>query len=86
MNYFIWSKMDLPTFAGNGWRLTLLPIAAAGIATIPLTASVALKFTGSSRTALTAASLAAFNPYLIYWGPAIRCLFDPGGVESIGNQ
>jgi hypothetical protein len=39
---------------------------------IPLTASVALKFTGSTRTALIAASLAAFNPYLVMWGPAIR--------------
>src|SRR5262249_29396162 len=42
------------------------------IAIIPLTASVALKFTGSTRTALIAASLAAFNPYLVFWGPAIR--------------
>jgi len=32
----------------------------------------ALKFTGSSRTALIAASLAAFNPYLVMWGPMIR--------------
>ena len=30
------------------------------------------QFTGSSRTALIAASLAAFNPYLLMWGPAIR--------------
>jgi 4-amino-4-deoxy-L-arabinose transferase-like glycosyltransferase len=44
----------------------------AAIAIIPLTASLALKLTGSTRTALIAASLAAFNPYLIYWGPAIR--------------
>jgi uncharacterized membrane protein len=53
------------------WRLTLLPMATA-VATIPLTASLALKFTGSARTALIAASLAAFNPYLVMWGPVIR--------------
>jgi hypothetical protein len=48
-----------------------LPIAAA-VTIIPLTASLALKLTGSTRTALIAASLAAFNPYLVAWGPAIR--------------
>ena len=53
------------------WRLTLLPLTAA-VAIIPLTASLALKFTGSTRTALIAASLAAFNPYLVMWGPVIR--------------
>ena len=57
--------------AAADWRLTLLPMAAA-VAIIPLTASLALKFTGSTRTALIAASLAAFNPYLVMWGPAIR--------------
>jgi drug/metabolite transporter superfamily protein YnfA len=51
--------------------LTLLPIVAA-IAVIPLTASLALKLTGSTRTALLAASLAAFNPYLVMLGPTIR--------------
>jgi hypothetical protein len=51
--------------------LTLLPIGAA-IAVIPLTASLALKLTGSTRTALLAASLAAFNPYLVMLGPTIR--------------
>src|SRR5262249_3985503 len=49
----------------------LLPMAAA-VAIIPLTASLALKFTGSTRTALIAAGLAALNPYLTYWGPLIR--------------
>ena len=51
--------------------MTLLPIGAA-IAVIPLTASLALKLTGSTRTALLAASLAAFNPYLVMLGPTIR--------------
>ena len=72
MNYFILVEKGVAWLCGaTDWRLTLLPIAAA-IAIIPLTASLALKLTGSTRTALIAASLAAFNPYLIYWGPAIR--------------
>ena len=36
---------------------------------------MALKFTGSSRTALIAASLAAFNPYLVYVGSGDSRLF-----------
>src|SRR5215469_2789460 len=72
MNYFILVEKGVAWLCGAmDWRLTLLPITAA-IAIIPLTASVALKFTGSTRTALIAASLAAFNPYLLYWGPLIR--------------
>jgi hypothetical protein len=72
MNYFILVERWLShLFGAMDWRLTLLPIAAA-IAIIPLTASIALKFTGSTRTALIAAGLAAFNPYLVSWGPAIR--------------
>jgi uncharacterized protein DUF6541 len=72
MNYFILVEKGVAWLCGAAdWRLTLLPMAAA-IAIIPLTASVALKFTGSTRTALIAASLAAFNPYLVMWGPAIR--------------
>jgi hypothetical protein len=72
MNYFILVEKGVAWLCGAAdWRLTLLPMAAA-VAIIPLTASVALKFTGSTRTALIAASLAAFNPYLVYWGPAIR--------------
>jgi hypothetical protein len=72
MNYFILvEKWIAHLFGAMDWRLTLLPIAAA-IAIIPLTASVALKFTGSTRTALIAAALVAFNPYLLMWGPVIR--------------
>jgi len=72
MNYFILVERWISRLCGAmDWRLTLLPMAAA-VAIIPLTASLALKFTGSSRTALIAASLAAFNPYLVMWGPAIR--------------
>jgi hypothetical protein len=72
MNYFILVEKGVAWLCGAAdWRLTLLPMAAA-VAMIPLTASVALKFTGSTRTALIAASLAAFNPYLVMWGPAIR--------------
>jgi 4-amino-4-deoxy-L-arabinose transferase-like glycosyltransferase len=72
MNYFILVEKGVAWLCGAAdWRLTLLPMAGA-VAIIPLTASVALKFTGSTRTALIAASLAAFNPYLVYWGPAIR--------------
>jgi hypothetical protein len=72
MNYFILVEKGVAWLCGAAdWRLTLLPITAA-VAIIPLTASLALKFTGSARTALIAASLVAFNPYLLYWGPAIR--------------
>jgi len=72
MNYFILVEKGVAWLCGAAdWRLTLLPMAAA-VAIIPLTASLALKFTGSARTALIAASLAAFNPYLVMWGPAIR--------------
>ena len=72
MNYFILVEKGVTWLCGAAdWRLTLLPMAAA-VAIIPLTASLALKFTGSTRSALIAASLAAFNPYLVYWGPAIR--------------
>jgi len=72
MNYFILVEKGVAWLCGGAdWQLTLLPMAAA-IAIIPLTASLALKFTGSTRTALIAASLAAFNPYLVAAGPAIR--------------
>src|SRR5215813_4928961 len=72
MNYFILVEKWVAWLCGaTDWRLTLLPLTAA-VAIIPLTASLALKFTGSTRTALIAASLAAFNPYLVYWGLLIR--------------
>src|SRR5438094_1760255 len=72
MNYFILAEKWIAwLFGATDWRLTLLPLAGA-VATIPLTASLALKFTGSTRTALIAGAFAAFNPFLIYWGPQIR--------------
>jgi hypothetical protein len=72
MNYFILVEKGVASLCGViDWRLTLLPIGAA-IAIIPLTASLALKLTGSTRTALLAATLAAFNPYLVMLGPTIR--------------
>jgi uncharacterized membrane protein len=72
MNYFILAEKWIAwLFGATDWRLTLLPLAGA-VATIPLTASLALKFTGSTRTALIAGALAAFNPFLNYWGPEIR--------------
>jgi hypothetical protein len=72
MNYFILVEKGVASLCGaTDWRLTLLPIGAA-IAVIPLTASLALKLTGSTRTALVAATLAAFNPYLVMLGPTIR--------------
>src|SRR3954465_548305 len=71
MNDFILLEKGVASLCGaTDWRLTLLPIGAA-IAVIPLTASLALKLT-DSRTALVAATLAAFNPYLIMLGPTIR--------------
>jgi hypothetical protein len=72
MNYFILFEKGVASLSGaTDWRLTLLPIGAA-VAVIPLTASLALKLTGSTRTALLAAGLAAFNPYLVNLGPMIR--------------
>lgn len=72
MNYFILVEKGVAWLCGAAdWRLTLLPMAGA-VAIVPLTASLTLKLTGSTRTALIAASLAAFNPYLVAWGPAIR--------------
>ena len=72
MNYFILVEKGVAWLCGAAdWRLTLLPMAGA-VAIIPLTASLALKLAGSTRTALIAASLAAFNPYLMAWGPLIR--------------
>jgi hypothetical protein len=72
MNYFILAEKGVAWICGaSDWRLTLLPLAA-GVAIIPLTASLALKFTGSTRSALIAASLTAFNPYLVMWAPMIR--------------
>jgi hypothetical protein len=72
MNYFILVEKGVAWLCGAAdWRLTLLPMAAA-VAIVPLTASLALKLAGSTRTALIAAGLAAFNPYLVAWGPAIR--------------
>ena len=72
MNYFILVEKGVAWICGaSDWRLTVLPMAA-GLAIIPLTASLALKFTGSTRTALIAASLTAFNPYLVMWAPMIR--------------
>jgi hypothetical protein len=72
MNFFILAEKGIAwLFGATDWRLTLLPLAGA-VATIPLTASLALKCTGSTRTALIAACLAAFNPFLIDYGPQIR--------------
>jgi hypothetical protein len=72
MNYFILIEKGVAWLCGAvDWRLTLLPLAAA-IAIIPLTASLTLKFTGSTRTALIAAGVTAFNPYLVMWAPMIR--------------
>jgi hypothetical protein len=72
MNYFILAEKAIAWLCGaTDWRLTLLPLAG-GMATIPLTALLALKLTGFTRTALIAAALTAFNPYLVMWGPIIR--------------
>ena len=86
MNYFILVEKGVAWLCGaTDWHLTLLPMTAA-VAIIPLTASLALKFTGSTRTALIAASLAAFNYYLVLLGAGNSRLLAFGGVESIGNQ
>src|SRR5215470_3658344 len=87
MNYFILVEKWVAWLCGAAdWRLTLLPMAAA-VAIIPLTASLTLKFTDSTRTALIAASLAACNPYLVMWGPMIRSysLFVAFGLLAINE-
>ncbi|HJW38130.1 MAG TPA: hypothetical protein VJ420_05905 [Candidatus Udaeobacter sp.] len=82
MNYFTLAEKAVAWLCGTiDWRLTLLPLVAA-VAIIPLTASLALKFSGSSRTALIAASLAAFNPYLVWWSPVIRA-YSPLAALSL---
>src|SRR5258708_7802116 len=49
MNYFILVEKWVAWLCGaTDWRLSLLPLTAA-VAIIPLTASLALKFTGSTR-------------------------------------
>lgn len=55
---------------GARWAL-VLPGFLAGIAAIPLMASLVLRF-ASRRTALLAAALMAFNPYLVEYGVVIR--------------
>ena len=82
MNYFILAEKAVAWLCGTiDWRLTMLPLVAA-VAVIPLTASLALKFTGRSRTALIAASLAAFNPCLVFWSPVIRA-YSPLAAFSL---
>jgi len=54
----------------NSWALTI-PSLAASIAAIPLTALLARQLC-NSRVALIAATLIAFNPYLLLYAPVIR--------------
>lgn len=69
MNYFILAEKAVASPCGaTDWRLTLVPLAAV-VAIIPVTASLALKFTRSTRTALIAASLTAVNPS---WSCGVR--------------
>ena len=71
MNYFILSEKFLLKIAfGNQLSLIILP-EIAGIATIPLTATLTKMF-ASKKTALVAAALVAFNPYLISYSGIIR--------------
>ena len=85
VNYFILAEKAVATPCGaTDWRLTLVPLAAV-VAIIPLTASLALKFKRSTRTALIAASLTAFNPPG-HVGSGHSRPFALSGVQSIGNR
>ena len=71
MNYFfVAEKFLLKAASGNQIALVILP-EIAGIATIPLTAILAKKV-ASKKTALVAATLIAFNPYMISYSGIIR--------------
>ncbi len=71
MNYFILAEKGVARLGGSeGWPLEILPMLG-GIATIPLTASLARRL-GGGRLALTAAALTAFNPYLVRFSPVLR--------------
>ncbi len=71
MNYFILAEKGVARLSGSeGWPLEDAAHAG-GIATIPLTASLARRL-GGGRLALTAAALTAFNPYLVRFSPVLR--------------
>lgn len=71
MNYFILAEKAVAQLTGSeGWPLEILPMLG-GIATIPLTASLARRL-GGGRLALVAAALTAFNPYLVRYSPVLR--------------
>ena len=71
MNYFILAEKGVARLTGTeGWPLECLPLLG-GIAAIPLTAGLARRL-GGTRLALTAAALAAFNPYLVRFSPVLR--------------
>lgn len=71
MNYFILLEKGVASLFGTGaWTLTAVSLLA-GIAAIPLTVQLALKFC-APRTALVAGALAAGNPFLINYSPVIR--------------
>ncbi len=71
MNYFILAEKGVAWLSDSeGWPLEILPMLG-GIATIPLTASLARRL-GGGRLALTAAALTAFNPYLVRFSPVLR--------------
>ena len=71
MNYFILAEKGVAALTGSeGWPLELLPLLG-GIATIPLTASLARRL-GGVTLALIAGTLVAFNPYLVSFSPVLR--------------
>ena len=71
MNYFILAEKGVARLTGSeGWPLEILPLLG-GVATIPLTASLARRL-GGPRLAVLAATLTAFNPYLAQFSPVLR--------------
>ena len=71
MNYFILIEKVLLKLTGGYQQVLVLVPELAGIATIPLTAILAKKFTSKS-VSLISATLVTFNPYLISYSGIIR--------------
>lgn len=71
MNAYLALVKGLASASSNNAWVMLLPTLLAGVATIPLTAALALRLAGSDAAA-GAALLAATNPFLVFYGVQLR--------------
>ncbi len=71
MNYYIALVKWVGSFCDNAPWALVAPSLIAGVVTIPLVAAAALRVSGVA-TALVAAALIAFNPYLVFYSVQIR--------------